>query len=104
MSRLRVTLSGLPIDREIAAKVDAAKRLLVEAARSCDPRKEMDPMARRRMMAVRRDLDRALAALSGVRRVGVPGAGLEEETPSEKPRRERQPEPAVETVDTTEDG
>lgn len=87
MSRLRITLSELPEDREVASKVASAQRLLQDALRVCDYRRESDPVKRRRMMAVRRDLERALGALSNVRRVGIPGSGLDEEqdnTPDQK--------------------
>lgn len=70
MSRLRATLSTLPIDREVAGHVDAAQRSIRAALRACDG-SESNPVQRRRVMAVRRDLEKILGAMTTVRRVGA---------------------------------
>ena len=68
MSRLRATLSSNPLDREVATRVDAAQREIVAALKACE-RAEGSPLAKRRAMAVRRDLTKILGVMSTVRRV-----------------------------------
>ncbi len=70
MSRLRATLSGHPLDREVATRVDAAQREILAALRACD-RMEGGPILKRRAMAVRRDLANLLGMMSSVRRVST---------------------------------
>jgi hypothetical protein len=72
MTRLRATLSTNPTDKAIAAKVDEAQRSLLAALRLCHDAKGSDLVSGRRVFAVRRDLQRALGALSDVRRIGTP--------------------------------
>lgn len=71
MSRLRATLSVLPVDKMIAEKVSHAQRSLQEALRLCDYRKETDLVTRRRIQATHRDIQRAMGALGSVRRIGT---------------------------------
>jgi len=71
LSRLRATLSVLPVDKMIAEKVSHAQRTLQEALRLCDYRKETDPVTRRRIQATHRDIQRAMGAMGSVRRIGT---------------------------------
>lgn len=105
MSRLRVTLSSLPLDREVASRVEAAQREILAALRACRGREE-NPVQRRRVLAVRRDLERILATMSDVRRVGAlydvddPDL-IEAPAPSKKPKPEA---PAPTPIDPPVEG
>lgn len=68
MSRLRITLSSSPLDREIAKLVHQAERSLHAALKLCEQAAVTTPEARRRVAATRRDLTSALGALGSVRR------------------------------------
>lgn len=102
MSRLRATLSTLPLDREIASHVDTAQRSIREALRACET-KEENPVQRRRVMAVRRDLEKILGAMTAVRRVGalydVNDPDLTDTPAPPRPKREAPPSPAEPMVD-----
>lgn len=72
MSRLRAALSTSPLDQQILRCLQGAQRQVLEALSACDlaTRDRTNPQwskARR----VRRDLMAVLAAMEGVRRVGV---------------------------------
>lgn len=70
MSRLRTTLSTSPIDRAVQGQVTVAERAVTGALRALAGVKrgdEMYPPAH--VSRVRRDLERALGALQGIRRV-----------------------------------
>lgn len=102
MSRLRATLSSLPIDREIAGHVDAAQRAIRAALRACEA-KEENPVQRRRVMAVRRDLEKILGAMTSVRRVGslydLNDPDLTNTPTPPRPKREAPPSPVAPAVD-----
>lgn len=102
MTRLRATLSSLPIDREIAGHVDTAQRSIRAALRACEGI-EVSPVQRRRVAAVRRDLENILGALTSVRRVGSPydlnDPDLMDTPRASQPKREAPPTPAPPTVD-----
>lgn len=68
MTRLRVTLSSSPLDREVAQLVDQAQRSLIAAIERCESASAATPEARRRVALTRRDLKMALGALGSVRR------------------------------------
>lgn len=72
MSRLRATLSTSPLDREIAQRVEKARREIINAMDLCNARNESNLVTRRRVAAARRDLSRILGAMDSVRRVGAP--------------------------------
>lgn len=98
MSRLRATLSSLPIDREIAGHVDTARWSIRAALRVCEA-KEENPVQRRRVMAVRRDLEKILGAMTSVRRVGalydLSDPDLADTPVPPRPKREAPPAPPV---------
>lgn len=98
MSRLRATLSTDPLDKALTAKMDEAHRALVAALRLCDDSQKTDVVTRRRVAHTRRDIQRALGAITGIRRVArlydVADSNLSD-TPA--PRRER-PAPPPEVV------
>ena len=67
MSRFRANTSASPVDREIQGYVAAAERAVRAAMDACGrARREDDGGAR--LVPVRRDLERALGSLQGVRR------------------------------------
>lgn len=102
MSRLRATLSSLPIDREIAGHVDVAQRAIRAALRACDM-KEGNPVQRRRVLAVRRNLEQILGAMASVRRVGsvydLNDPDLMNTPTPPRPKREAPPAPVASEVD-----
>lgn len=101
MSRLRATLSTNPIDQEVARHVDEAQRAIRMALRKCEARTD-NPVLRRRTMAVRRDLERVLDVMSGVRRVASPydmDPDLTGEPPPPRPKRTEQKPAAPPTTD-----
>ena len=99
MSRLRVTLSTSPIDREIAQRVESAQRVILEALRMCVDNRDENPVVRRRVLAARRDLERVLGALGSVRRVSalydVSDTDLSNVPKEPKEPRRKVPEPVV---------
>lgn len=103
MSRLRATLSTDPLDKALATKMDEAQRVLVSALRLCDDSPRTDMAGRRRVAHTRRDILRALGAVTGIRRVA---SSYNAEDPdlsnATVPRREREPAPT--TVVTVEQG
>lgn len=98
MSRLRATLSSDPLDKALAAKMDEAQRVLLAALRLCDESQRTDTVARRRVAHTRRDIQRALGALTAVRRVApLYDVGDPDLSDTPAPRRERKPAPSPET-------
>lgn len=88
MKRLRSSLTS-PADQEISRRVLDAERALISALRSCDVPRDSDPLVRRRAFAVRRDLERALGAISSVRRI-EPAFGIESDVAvASRPRKEK---------------
>jgi len=69
LSRLRATLSTNPLDRDIAQRVEKARREIINALDLCNARNESNLVTRRRVAAARRDLGRILGAMDSVRRV-----------------------------------
>lgn len=69
MSRIRATLSASPIDREIQGQIAVAERAIEIALRACQRARKDDQYGHAHVARVRRDLERALGALRGVRRV-----------------------------------
>ena len=92
MKRLRSILSS-PADQEISRRVLEAERALISALRSCDVPRDSDPLVRRRAFAVRRDLERALGAISSVRRI-EPAFGIDPEVATAPRLRKEKIEPA----------
>lgn len=74
MSRLRASLSNSPLDQVIQSQVATAERAIQVALRALqEVRHKEDPAHPQAHVArVRRDLERAMGALSNVRRVSPP--------------------------------
>lgn len=101
MGRLRATLSATPLDKEIATKVEEAKRLIFASIRACELKTRedrADPIAQR-VRAVKHDLQRVLGALSAVRRVSN---GYALDIPVDK--KKESPEEVITPVDTVDPG
>lgn len=103
MSRLRATLSTDPLDKAVSTKMGEAQRSLVAALRLCDEAERKDAMIRRRLANTRRDLLRALDALTAIRRV-APLYDVTDPDLSDTPKPRREKEAAPPPVDSVGQG